>query len=256
MTSKSKASATRAAEGTVEIAASPERVWRALAEAAELERWFPLEARVEPGEGGSVFMSWKNEYQGTSKILVWEPGRHLRISWGSWDDGNEGQITDFYLEAKGGKTVLRAVTSGFPADASWDDWVESTRLGWRFELRSLKLYLEHHADRDREVLYVRRRVPLSREDAWARLTGPEGVGRKWFDGDVLDDDPPRQYAAVVTNPPNALVRISTEPCMTAPDAYDVNLWLSAWGGTPDQLQPIAEAWKATLERLFPEGEAV
>lgn len=44
----------RSAGGTVEIEAPIERVWRALTEAAELERWFPLEARVEPGEGGSI----------------------------------------------------------------------------------------------------------------------------------------------------------------------------------------------------------
>jgi uncharacterized protein YndB with AHSA1/START domain len=57
-------------------------VWQALTDACELERWFPLEARVTPGEGGSIYMSWKNEYTGESSILVWEPLHHLRISWG------------------------------------------------------------------------------------------------------------------------------------------------------------------------------
>lgn len=66
---------TRSATGRVEVEASPERVWKALTDAAELVRWFPLEARVEPGEGGTVFMSWKNEYAGESKILAWRrPG--------------------------------------------------------------------------------------------------------------------------------------------------------------------------------------
>lgn len=255
MTSKRDVAQTRAAEGMVEIAASPERVWRALTEAAELERWFPLEARVEPGEGGSIFMSWKNEYQGASTILAWEPGRHLRISWGSWDDSNEGQVTDYYLEARGGKTVVRAVTSGFPTDATWDDWVEGTRLGWRFELQSLKTYLEHHAGRDREVLYLRRRVQMSRQAAWARLTGSGGVDTKGFRGTVLDDSPPRQYAVVMDDPPHALLRISTEPCMTERDAYDVNLWLSVWGQSASPLTPIAHQWAALLERVFPEGDA-
>lgn len=33
-------------------------VWRALTEAEELTRWFPLQARVTPGEGGEIWMSW------------------------------------------------------------------------------------------------------------------------------------------------------------------------------------------------------
>ncbi|MFW6084618.1 MAG: SRPBCC family protein, partial [Gemmatimonadota bacterium] len=72
---------TRSASGRIELDASPERVWKALTDAADLVRWFPLEARVEPGEGGSVHMSWKNEYAGTSEILTWEPNERLAISW-------------------------------------------------------------------------------------------------------------------------------------------------------------------------------
>ena len=36
----------------------PDIVWKALAEAEELARWFPLEARVTPGVGGSIWLSW------------------------------------------------------------------------------------------------------------------------------------------------------------------------------------------------------
>ena len=70
---------TRSVEGSLEIDASPERVWEALTTAEDLERWFPLEARVEPGVGGSVWLSWKNEYAATSEIVEWEPARALAI---------------------------------------------------------------------------------------------------------------------------------------------------------------------------------
>ncbi len=266
----------RRAEGSVEIDAPIERVWQALTEAAELERWFPLEARVEPGEGGSVWMSWKNEFAGESRILVWNPPRHLRITWGSVDAetladdaGSTGaeeaesssagaaQVTDYLLEGRGGRTFLRAVTSGFPADATWDEWVEGTRLGWAFELRSLKHYLERHAGKDRQVVYLRRRVPLDRERVWERLFGPEVLSDRPLGGRPVHDEPPKQYAALVEDPPGALMRISTEPCGPGIQARDVTFFLSSWNEeTGPRLEALRREWTDLMERVFPEGETV
>ena len=245
-------SSTRAAGGTVEIEASPEQVWRALTDAIELERWFPLEARVEPGPNGSLWMSWKNEYAGASEILVWDLPRHLQTSWG-WSEGGPPQMTDYLLEGRGGRTVLRVVTSGFPLDASWDEWVEGTRLGWRYELASLKHYLERHAGEDRTVIYLRRRVPLTPEDAWARVFDSAGFGERPLGGQSFDHDPPRQYAAIVEEPRDAMLRISMEPCYGDNDARDVTLWLSAWGEAGRALPDIEKDWARRLVRLFPEG---
>jgi uncharacterized protein YndB with AHSA1/START domain len=41
-------------EMTIDVNAPADAVWSALTEARELTRWFPLEARVVPGEGGST----------------------------------------------------------------------------------------------------------------------------------------------------------------------------------------------------------
>ncbi|MFQ5890029.1 MAG: SRPBCC domain-containing protein [Gemmatimonadota bacterium] len=249
------AAGTRAAEGTIEIDAPPERVWRALTEAAELERWFPLEARVEPGEGGSIWMSWKNEWAGESEILAWDPARRLRISWGWPDATGHAQVTDYLLEGRGGRTLLRVVTSGFPLDPSWDDWVEGTRRGWRFELESLKHYLERHAGEDRQVIYLRRRVRLPREEVWARIFGPGGLDARSLGGKPFDDEPPLQYAVVVDDPPDALLRVSNEPCYLGADGRDITLWLTAWGGHERRLAEIEAEWSRLLARLYPEGEA-
>ena len=103
---------TRAARGETLIDAPPERVWRALTEARELERWFPLEAEVEPGPEGRIWMGWGNEFGAWSRIRVWDPPHHLRTEW-IMTEGGEGQITDYHLEGEGGHTRLRVVTSGF-----------------------------------------------------------------------------------------------------------------------------------------------
>lgn len=245
---------TRSVSHEVEIDAPVERVWRALTEAEELERWFPLEARVIPGEGGSIWMSWRNEYEGESKILAWEPNRLLKTTWGDLDGGQPGQVTTYTLESAGGKTALRVVTSGFPTDPSWDDWVEGTRMGWRWELGSLKRYLEEHAGEPRAVVYLRRRTPASREEAWSRLTGPEGFGGSLLGGEPTEADPPRQWAAVLEDPAGAYARVSMEPCMGDADVRDVTLFVAGWGGeAAERLTGLEPGWEAALERAFPEG---
>jgi uncharacterized protein YndB with AHSA1/START domain len=244
---------TRSAEGQIEIDATPERVWQALTDARELERWFPLDARVEPGTGGSIWMSWRNEFAASMQIQVWDPPHHLRTAW-SFHEGEAGQVTDYWIEAKGGKSVVRAVTSGFPLDAAWDGWVEGTRRGWAFELRSLKHYLERHAGEARQVAYVRWRVPLSARDAWQRLDASTETAPWLCAGQAFDHRPSGQYAAVLSDPDDALFRLSIEP--GAPGGpHEVVLWLSAWGGSDARTHEIQSEWARRLARLFPEGAA-
>ena len=247
---------TRAVEAEIEIEASPETVWRALTDARELERWLPLEARVEPGKGGSVFMSWKNEFESETRILAWEPDRHLRISWGFQDEaGDVVQFTDFYLQGEGGRTVLRVVTSGFPNDPSWDAWYEGTRQGWAYELASLKRYLECHPGQDRQVVYLRRRVRQSEREAWDRLFGLGGLPARPLGSRPFIEAPPIQYAGHVDDR-NAMLRVSTEPCLGKADLRDVTLWLSAWDADSEDLGSLRAEWTALLERLYPEGETL
>ena len=256
MTETSTEPTTRAVEASIEIDVAPGVVWNALTDARELERWFPLEARVEPGEGGTVFMSWKNEYAAESRITVWEPGRHLQITWGFTDEEKEiTQLTDFHLEGAKGRTVLRVVTSGFPDDPAWDAWYEGTRQGWAYELASLKRYVERHLGQDREVVYLRRRVELPGQEAWDRLFGPGGLAGRPLDSRPFIESPPVQYAGDVDDR-NALVRVGIEPCMGKPDFRDVTLWMSAWGRAPEGLATLRRDWSAMLERLFPDGETL
>src|SRR5271167_2300101 len=62
-------------------------VWKALADGNALARWFPLEARVTPGLGGKIFVSWGPAYEGEAEILGWEPGKSLPGKT-RWDSSN------------------------------------------------------------------------------------------------------------------------------------------------------------------------
>jgi hypothetical protein len=44
----------RRIENEIEVAAPAEEVWKALTDAGELARWFPLEAHVTLGLGGKI----------------------------------------------------------------------------------------------------------------------------------------------------------------------------------------------------------
>ena len=254
MTERTKEPETRAAQGEIEVDATAERVWQALTDERELVRWFPLDAKVEPGPGGSLYLSWLNEFAATTEIQVWDPPRHLRTAW-SFHEAGPSQVTDYYVETRGGRTVVRAVTSGFPLDASWDGWVEGTERGWTFELRSLKHYLERHAGEPRHVAYLRRRIPLSNQEAWSRLSGNRELAPWLTAGQAFDRRPGSQYAAVVNDPADALFRVSVEPGGPGTDQREIVLWLSAWGDQGKRVDQLRSRWAGVLERLFPEGAA-
>ena len=86
---------TRAVEREIEIDAPLAAVWKALTDAEELTRWFPLNAGVTPGVGGSVWMSWTDTEGEGAPIEVWEPERHLRT--GAVLGAALQIATDFYL---------------------------------------------------------------------------------------------------------------------------------------------------------------
>lgn len=69
----------RTVERTLVIDAPAAAVWKALTDAMELTRWFPMRARVTPGPGGAIHMHWDETYDAESRIDIWEPGRRLRI---------------------------------------------------------------------------------------------------------------------------------------------------------------------------------
>ena len=145
MTTESNAG-TRSATSSIEIDASPEQVWEMVATGEGMERWFPIEARVTPGEGGEIWFSWgKGVMEGAAKIVAWEPPRRLVGEWGGMHD-------EYLIEGSGGRTTLTVTSSGFGEGAEWDEMLDSVSTGWMFELRGLKHAMETHPGETRTVV--------------------------------------------------------------------------------------------------------
>lgn len=261
----------RTIETAIEIAASPRDVWGALTQAGELARWFPLEARVTPGPGGTIWLSWgEGSWEGEIRIDVWEPERRLRARDPGPPPPSGGTpmplVLDMTLEGRRGSTLLRLVQSGFRSSADWErEMFEDVERGWQFELRSLRLYLERHRGRDRHVAWPRITHRLTRAEAWRRVLGeralvregtlPLGEGAPFailastgdrFEGVVELVREPQILALRVTNLADALLRV--ELC-----GNEVWFWLSRWGDAAQETGAFERRWREQLELALSSG---
>jgi uncharacterized protein YndB with AHSA1/START domain len=252
----------------IEIEATPEAVWKAITDPAELPNWFPLSAEARPGPGGAITYRWGDELTAPLTILEWTPPRRLRTTWmealmpaGSGAEERRRVAVDWVLEGSGGRTVLRLVHSGFDPGASWDDEFDGTRRGWTFELRSLRHYLERHPGVPRRAFWVRAPIaggPAAAWDLFTRRIVREGTTEGLTidssyrfvlaTGDVLEGEatvvlPPTDFSGTDASRGDALWRFGYEPMGGAPE---VHLWYSAWGRPTGETAALEERWKAML----------
>lgn len=244
---------TRSLELEQTVDASPEEVWQALSTSDGLERWFPLEARVVPGEGGSVWLSWGPGCEGEAPLHVWDPPN--RIGWteshGTDDEGRPIRVAvDFHVEGRGGSTVVRIVQSGFGASADWDQMYDAVKDGWTYFLFNLAFYFREHRGRSRRMVWRRQPTELPREEAWNRLVGAglvtiaDGAIRleDLHPAEVVSSRENHHFAAVVPNLGNAVWFVELE-------GRHVGLWLSIYdeeGLDVDGLQAALDAHAGTV----------
>jgi uncharacterized protein YndB with AHSA1/START domain len=244
----------------IEIDAPVEAVWRALSNPAELTRWFPLEASVEPGEGGKLSLSWGPGWEISSPIEVWEPNRRLKTA---------GQMVsvEWTLEARGGKTIVTITQSGFLTGADWEqEFYDSTDYGWRFMLVNLRHYLERHAGQPRLVAWSRYKSSLAREAIHEKLTGARGIFEEGTRGFLNEGTryalqnatgelwtgrtefvvPPRGFCVSVDSLKDALVWLTIE----GSGEHDVQLWFSTYGLPQAQVSEIEKRWAGVLEKIL------
>lgn len=252
--------ATRSLEETIALDARVDVVWRALTDAEELVRWFPLAAKVEPGVGGTMSLSWGGQAGETVAIEVWEPNRRLRtVNRRVLAGGGMVEIAvDYLIQGQGGQTTLRVVHSGFGAGAEWDQEYDGTVRGWRYELRGLRHYLSRHRGVDRRVASASASSSLSAEACYARAFGAEGLMRDGsllglaegesyrisgvaglFEGRVLVNRPPLDFAGTVANLNDALLRYEFY-------AGSAKLWLATWGVH----EPVVRGLEARLREAI------
>lgn len=277
----SQAPKTRTIDDEIEIAAPIEAVWKALTDAEELTRWLSEEARVTPGAGGTMWLSWGEGQAGESRIETWEPNRRLLIRNLPWDSGEAcggeydekaaamtPMMQEFVLETREGRTVLRLVDSGIPDSPEWEGMYDSKTRGWHMFFLALRHYLEKHNGKPRKQIIEMRPIQGALAEAWGKLTGAEGLaasgslaeapeGTRYsvtastgdrLEGEVLINIPPKTISLTVENMDDALLSGSFEEMGDTTYLY---FTLSTYGTSPDSAEELRRRWSGLLERLFP-----
>lgn len=113
---------------TVEVDAPRERVWALLTDPAELPRWWPDAAELEPEVGGKVVLRF-GPGDVTGEVTSWEPPRRLGFTWEASNlPGVLLHVTFTVDDLGGGRSRVAVVHSGFaeaPAEAR-----EAVSGGW------------------------------------------------------------------------------------------------------------------------------
>lgn len=275
----------RKAEVAVELNATLEEAWRVISEAEELMRWFPLEAEVRPGVGGSMRWGWGDSFSGIARIESWEPPHLLRLvqedqrpydADGRVLPAGEAEparlVVEMKLETRAGKTVLRLIHSGFGQGAAWDDELEGVSNGWQFELRSLAHYVSRHLGHDRHIGWAIGKTTLSHAAVWQGLRGVGGytveaesmqAGRAFtlrtpsgrtFSGTVMLHVPEREFAGTVRELGDGIIRLGT---WRAGGETGIHVWAATWNrqyaglaaefGREGEKLLVEKGWKAGSE---------
>jgi len=251
----------RQIEKEILIDAPLPEVWRALTDAKELARWFPLEARVTPGQGGKIFLSWGPGCEGEAEIVKWEPGKAL-----AWKD--QFALVEWTLEQRGGKTLVRLLQSAFTGDVDWEnEWFDSSSYGWGFMLLSLQFALERHRRMERRVAWPRLKVNTSREQAFRKLLSAGGIfatdaraalvpGKEYslkattgeaYSGRVQFVHAPRGFCVSVRERNDALLWLTIEGVA---GKIEVQLWLSAFGLDQTEVDAFEKQWQRQLQNIL------
>jgi len=132
------------------IRAKPELVYRSLTSARELTRWWLQGAETDARNAGRLRMIWPRvkgqdgfgEREGVFVDLeparkvawLWKPARGVK--------GAPALTSIFILPARGGKSEVTLLHSGFPSAVSADALFQGYARAWEDGLAKLKLYLE------------------------------------------------------------------------------------------------------------------
>ncbi|GAA3451247.1 SRPBCC family protein [Dactylosporangium matsuzakiense] len=125
----------------IDLAATPEQVWAAIATGPGIDSWFMGRNEVEPRVGGETRMSMPG-FDATGTVTAYEPGRRFAYRSPAAEDGTF-MAFEYLIEARdGGSTALRLVHSGI-LGADWESEYDALKKGNPLYLRTLAQYLEH-----------------------------------------------------------------------------------------------------------------
>lgn len=238
----------RRLEKEVVLDATPEQVWEAITTSQGLASWlFPME--VEPDEDGT---------SPAGTVTAWEPGKHFAVRTPEAEDGSF-QAFEYLLEARdGGTAVLRFVHSGFQGDG-WETEYDATSKGWDMYFHTLDQYLTYFYPRTATYVLAEGPQVSAEEQAWPVVLAGLGLAGEVAAGEKVRLTPngvaPIEGVVDYVGPSflgvrttDAMYRFHGRALLGMPVAVGHHIFAD----DVDQQETVG-AWKAWLDRLFPES---
>ncbi|HEV7899295.1 MAG TPA: SRPBCC domain-containing protein [Planosporangium sp.] len=235
----------------IELDASPEQVWEAIATGPGITSWF-MTHEVEPREGGAIVLS-VGDFTAESVVTGWDPPKRFAARGGA--DGS-GQAFEYLIEGReGGSTVLRFVQSGFLGD-DWETEYEAMSHGWDMYFHTLAQYLTYFPGRTAMFVLAEGPQSSAEERAWSVLLAGLGLTGAVTRGDRVrlspDGLPPMEGVVDYTGPTflglrttDGLYRFHGRAMLGMPVAVGHHIFSSDM----DQAQAGA-AWQSWLSRVY------
>lgn len=132
----------RTIERTMEFDASPDRVWRAITDPAELSQWFGDDTRLDLVPGAEGAMIWDQHGSYAVRVEEVDPPRRFVWSWVhepgvAFADAPATRVEWTVSARNGGGAILHLKETGFRTEDHHKDNTE----GWGSELAELRALL-------------------------------------------------------------------------------------------------------------------
>jgi uncharacterized protein YndB with AHSA1/START domain len=167
----------------IDLAATPEQVWAAIATGPGVDSWFMGSNEIEPREGGKASMSMPG-FTAESTVTVWEPEHRFAYRSATGEDGSF-MTFDHLIESRDGRsTALRLVHSGVltgDREAEYD----ALEKGNPLYLRTLAQYLQYFPGRTAVPVTALGPRQADQAQAWAAITRAVGLSGQVNEGDKV-----------------------------------------------------------------------
>lgn len=168
----------------IELDATPEEVWEAVATGPGLDSWFLGRNEIEPREGGGariILPGWRME----AIVTVWDPPNRLVTRTSEGEDGRL-MTFEYVIQGRGeGRTVLRFVHSGFLPGDDWETEYDALKSGDPMYLHKLAQYLKYFRGRSGTPIDVYGPQVPDRDHAWEVLRRGLGLTEAVTEGDMV-----------------------------------------------------------------------
>jgi uncharacterized protein YndB with AHSA1/START domain len=247
-------------EHSVEVRATPEQVWEAVATGRGMSAWIVV-TEMEEHEGGSVVFHM-GEISSKGEVTAWDPPRRVVYAEPDWpelagitDATVTPLLTEILVEAKaGGTCIVRVVSSAFGTGADWEnEFFEGMAEGWYPAMEQLRLYLAEFAGQQVTNLFADANLARPASEVRAAMVSAFGVTElgapvegRGISGVLVDEGaqhltfrltaPMPGFVLLMTNGNDERTMVVAQARLFSPDA-------AAW------VEREQKAWQVWLEGL-------